>query len=232
MSNKLTKNRKKIIEKISKKKYSLEEATVLIKEINFVKFDASVDICVHLGVDVRVPNQIVRGTVQLPHGIGKKVYVLALVTKDKELEVKEAGADYVGLHYIEKIKSGWKNHIDIIIAMPSIMNQLGSIAKILGPKGLMPNPKMDTVSIDPAKSIKEIKSGKIFFKTDRYGIIHASIGRVSFFHQHLLDNIKVFMKKIVHNKPSSSKGTYIKSIYLSTTMSNSIPLDSKIFVNK
>ncbi|WP_185862013.1 50S ribosomal protein L1 [Blattabacterium cuenoti] len=231
MSKKITKNRKKILEKISKKKYLLEDAILLLKEINFVKFDASVDLSIHLGIDVRLPNQMVRGTVQLPHGTGKKVCILALVNKDKELESKEAGADYVGLDYIEKIKSGWTN-IDVVIATPNVMNQLVSIGKILGPKGLMPNPKMDTVTTNPKKSIKEIKSGKIFFKADRYGIVHASIGKISFSNKYLLDNIKEFMIKIIRNKPSTSKGIYIKSIYLSTTMSNSILLDSKSFVNK
>ncbi|WP_185865884.1 50S ribosomal protein L1 [Blattabacterium cuenoti] len=230
MSKKLTKNRKKIIEKISKKKYSLEEAVPFIKEINFVKFDASVDISVHLGIDVRLPNQMVRGTVKLPHGTGKNICILALVNKEKESEAKEAGADYVGLDFIEKIKSGWTD-IDIIIATPSVMNKLGSIGKILGPKGLMPNPKMDTVSTNPGKSIKEIKSGRISFRTDRYGIVHSSIGRVSFSNQYLLDNIKEFMITIIRNKPSTSKGVYIKSIHLSTTMSNSISLDSKSFFN-
>lgn len=231
MSKKLTKNKKKILEKISSKKYPLEKAILLMKEINFVKFDASVDISVHLGIDVRVPNQMVRGTVVLPHGTGKNICILALVPQDKELEAKKAGADYVGLNYIEKIKSGWTN-IDIIIATPSVMNKLGNIGKILGPKGLMPNPKMETVSENPEKSIKEIKSGKITFKADRYGIIHASVGRVSFSHQYLLENIDEFMKIIIRNKPSSSKGSYIKSIYLSSTMSYGIPLDLKSFVKK
>ncbi|WP_185872092.1 50S ribosomal protein L1 [Blattabacterium cuenoti] len=228
MLKKITKNRNKIIEKISKKKYSLEEAISLLKEITFVKFDASVDISINLGIDVRLPNQMVKGTVKLPYGIGKNICVLALVNKEKELESKEAGADYVGLDYIEKIKSGWTN-IDIIVATPSVMNQLGPIGKILGPKGLMPDPKLNTVSETPEKSIKEIKSGRISFKTDRYGIIHASIGRISFSEKYLMDNIKEFMVTIIRNKPSTSKGIYIKSIYLSTTMSNSIPLDSKVF---
>ncbi|WP_185867015.1 50S ribosomal protein L1 [Blattabacterium cuenoti] len=231
MSKKLTKNKKKIIEKISSKKYSLEEALFLVKEISFVKFDASIDISVHLGIDIRLPNQMVKGTVTLPYGTGKNVCILALVPKDKESEAKKAGADYVGLSYIDKIKSGWTD-IDIIIATPSVMNQLGTIGKILGPKGLMPNPKMETVSINPEKSIKEIKSGKITFKADRYGIVHASVGRVSFSHQYLLDNIKEFMRTIIRNKPSASKGSYIKSIYLSSTMSYGLPLDLKSFVKK
>ncbi|WP_185876701.1 50S ribosomal protein L1 [Blattabacterium cuenoti] len=230
MSRKLTRNRSKIIKEISKKKYSLEEGIILLKKINFVKFDASVDISVNLGVDVRSPNQMIRGTVKLPYGKGKNVRILALVDKDKELKAKNAGADYIGLDYIEKIKSGWKtNKIDVIVVTPSIMNQLGVIGKILGPKGLMPNPKMDTVSSNPEKSIKEIKSGKIFFKSDRYGIVHSSIGRVSFSKKYLLDNIKEFMKIIIRNKPSTSKGNYIKNIHLSTTMGFSISLDSKIF---
>ncbi|WP_185849096.1 50S ribosomal protein L1 [Blattabacterium cuenoti] len=234
MSKKLTKNKKKILDKISsKKKYSLEEAILLIKEIDFVKFDASVDISVHLGVNIRLPNQMVRGTVSLPHGTGKNICILALVPKDKESEAKEAGADYVGLNYIEKIKSGWTD-IDIIVATPSVMNQLGTLGKILGPKGLMPNPKMETISVNPEKPIREIKSGKITFKTDRYGIVHASIGRVSFLHQYLLENIKEFIKTIIRNKPSTykSKGSYIKSIYLSSTMSYGLALDLKSFVNK
>ncbi|WP_185858401.1 50S ribosomal protein L1 [Blattabacterium cuenoti] len=230
MLKKLTRNRKRIIDKISRKKYFLlDEAIVLMKEINFVKFDASVDITVRLGIDIRLPNQMVKGTVLLPHGIGKNVRILALVPRDKELEVKEAGADHVGLDYIEKIKSGWAD-IDIIVATPSVMNKLSSIGKILGPKGLMPNPKMDTVSMDPVKSIKEIKFGRISFKADRYGIVHASIGRISFSKEHLFDNIKEFMAIIIRNKPSSSKGVYIKNIYLSTTMSHSIPLELKSFV--
>ncbi|WP_341654934.1 50S ribosomal protein L1 [Blattabacterium cuenoti] len=233
MSKKLTKNKKKILEKISiKKKYSLEEAIVLVKEINFVKFDASIDISVHLGIDVRIPNQMVRGTVLLPHGTGKNICVLALVSKDKETESKKAGANYVGLNYIEKIQSGW-TEFDIIVATPSVMNQLDDIGKILGPKGLMPNPKMGTVSVNPEKSIKEIKSGRITFKADRYGIVHASIGKISFSNQYLLENIGEFMKIIIQNKPSSSKGSYIKSIHLSSTMSYyGVPLDLKSFVNK
>ncbi|WP_185852646.1 50S ribosomal protein L1 [Blattabacterium cuenoti] len=232
MSKKLTKNRKKILEKINKnKKYSLEIASILLKEISFVKFDASVDISVHLNIDTRIPNQMVRGTVGLPHGTGRNVCVLALVTKNKELEAKEAGADYVGLDYLEKIKSGWLD-IDVIVAMPSIMDKLSSVGKILGPRGLMPNPQMETVSINPGNSIKEIKSGKISFKTDRYGIIHASIGRVSFNSQYISNNVKALMNKITRSKFPSSNASYIKSIYLSTTMSSSILVDSKSFINK
>lgn len=233
MSKKLTKNRKKILEKINKnKKYSLEDASIILKEISFVKFDASVDISVHLNIDTRIQNQMVRGTVLLPHGTGRNVCVLALVPKNKELEAKEAGADYVGLDYLEKIKSGWLD-IDVIVAMPSVMDQLSSVGKILGPRGLMPNPQMDTVSINPGNSIKEIKSGKISFKTDRYGIIHASIGRVSFNSQYISNNVKALMNKITRSKPSSSKESYyIKSIYLSTSMSSSVLVDSKSFINK
>ncbi|AWU43623.1 50S ribosomal protein L1 [Blattabacterium sp. (Cryptocercus kyebangensis)] len=232
MSKKLTKNRKRILEKIDKKnKYSLEDATTIIKKISFSKFDESVDISIHLGIDSRLSNQIIRGTVLLPHGIGKNICVLALVSKDKELEAKEAGADYVGLDYIEKIKSGWVD-IDVIVAIPSVMNKLGSLGKILGPKGLMPNPKLDTVSTNPGKSIKEIKSGKVTFKADRYGIIHSSIGRISFSNQYLLNNLKTFINEVIRSKPSSSKGSYIKRIYLSTTMSPSILLDSKSFLKK
>ncbi|AWU45277.1 50S ribosomal protein L1 [Blattabacterium punctulatus] len=232
MSKKLTKNRKIILGKIDKNnKYSLEEAFTLIKKISFSKFDESIDISICLGLDSRLSNQILRGTVLLPHGIGKNICVLALVTKDKELESKEAGADYVGLEYIEKIKSGWID-IDVIVAIPSVMNQLVTLGKILGPKGLMPNPKLDTVSTNPGKSIKEIKSGKIIFKADRYGIIHSSIGRVSFSTKYLLNNLKIFINEVIRNKPSSSKGFYIKKIYLSTTMSPSILLDSKSFLKK
>ncbi|WP_185873727.1 50S ribosomal protein L1 [Blattabacterium cuenoti] len=232
MSKKLTNNRKKIVKKINKKKYSLKEAFLLIKEIQFVKFDASVDIAINLGINTRIINQIIQGTVQLPHSLGKNISILALVNKNQELEAKKAGADYVGLDYIEKIKSGWKKKIDIIIAIPSVMNKLGTIGKILGPKGLMPNPKLDTVSINPIKSIKEIKNGKIFFKTDRYGIIHSSIGKVSFSDQKLIENTKLFLKKVIDNKPSSFKGNYIKSIYLSSTMNYSFCIDLKIFMKK
>lgn len=233
MSKKLTKNKKKYIDKISyTKKYSLEDATVLIKEINFVKFNASVDIAIRLGIDVRSPDQMIRGAVQLPHGIGKNVVILALVNKEKELEAKESGADYVGLDFIEKIKSGWTDDIDVIVATPSVMNKLGVIGKILGPKGLMPNPKMETVSTNIKKSIQDIKSGKVFFKADRYGIVHSSVGRISFSSQNLLENIEEFMKKIIRSKPSSSKGLYIRSIYLSSTMSNCIPLDIKDFIKQ
>ncbi|WP_185855930.1 50S ribosomal protein L1 [Blattabacterium cuenoti] len=228
MSKKLTKNRKNILEKISKKKYSLEEASSLVKEITFVKFDASVDISIHLEIEKKLQN-FLRGSVKLPHGTGKNIRVLALVPKDKELESKNAGADYVGLDYIEKIKSGWTD-IDVIVTVPSVMPELRYFGKILGSRGLMPNPKLDTVSVNPSKSIKEIKSGKIFFKSDRYGVIHSSIGRVSFSNQCLLDNAKEFMNKIIRSKPSSCKGTYIKSIYLSTTMSNSIFVDTKSFI--
>ncbi|AGW85946.1 50S ribosomal protein L1 [Blattabacterium sp. (Nauphoeta cinerea)] len=234
MSKKLTKNKKKALDKISQissKTSSLKERILFIKKTNFVKFDASIDISVHLGIDLRFPNQMVRGTVSLPHGTGKNVCILALVPKDKELEVKKAGADYVGLNYIEKIKSGWTN-VDVIIATPPIMSLLVDIGKILGPKGLMPNPKMETVSMNPEKSVKEIKSGKITFKADRYGIVHSSVGRVSFSDQYLLDNIKEFMKTIIRNKPSTSKGSYIKSVYLSSTMGYSFPLDLKSFMKK
>ena len=170
MSKKLTKNKKKILDQISRNKYSLEEAILLIKKITFAKFDESVDISIHLGIDVRLPNQMVKGTVLFPHGVGKNIFVLALVPKDKELEAKKAGADYVGLNYIEKIKSGWTD-VDVIVATPSVMNQLGTLGKILGPKGLMPNPKMGTVSINPGNSVKEIKSGRIAFKADRKSVV-------------------------------------------------------------
>ncbi|WP_185882814.1 50S ribosomal protein L1 [Blattabacterium cuenoti] len=231
MTKKLTKNRKNIIKKISKKKYPLEESLNLLKELSFVKFDESVDISVRLGIDVRLSNQIIKGSLILPHGSGKKKCILALVTKEKEKDVKKYGADYVGLDYIEKIKNGWTN-IDVVISMPNVMNQIRSISKILGPKGLMPSLNMGTVSVNPEKLVKEIKCGRIFFKSDRYGIIHSSVGKISFSCKHLLENVKEFMKKLIHSKPPSSKGDYIKSIFLSTTMSNSISVDHQIFVKK
>ncbi|WP_185864343.1 50S ribosomal protein L1 [Blattabacterium cuenoti] len=231
MSKKLTKNKKKYRDKIShNKKYSLEKAIEIIKKTNFVKFNASVDIAICLGIDPRLPDQMVRGSIKLPNGIGKNTIVLALVDQERELEAKESGADYVGLDYIEKIKSGWTDNIDVIVATPSVMNKLSILGKILGPKGLMPNPKMDTVSTDIKKSIEEFKYGKVFFKSDRYGIIHSSVGRISFSNQHLLENIKEFMRKIIQSKPSSSKGSYIKNVCLSSTMgSGSVSLDIKNF---
>ncbi|WP_185850868.1 50S ribosomal protein L1 [Blattabacterium cuenoti] len=233
MSKKITKNKRIFLDKIiQNKKYSFEEAFLLLKETNFVKFDSSVDISVRLNINTRLPDQMLRGSVLLPHGTGRKIKILALVTKDKELESKKAGADYVGLDdYIEKIKSGWKG-MDIIVAMPTVMSQLSPIGKILGPIGLMPNPKMETISMNPKELIRAIRLGKIIFKADRYGIVHSSIGKISFNCKDLLDNVQSFMNQIIKNKPSSSKGTYIKSIYLSTTMSFGLLVDLKSLVKK
>ena len=199
----------------------------LVKEITFTKFDASVDIDVRLGVDPRKANQMVRGVVALPHGTGKQVRVLALCTSDAEAAAKEAGADYVGLdEYIEKIKGGWTD-VDVIITMPSIMGKIGALGRILGPRGLMPNPKSGTVTMDVAKAVKEVKQGKIDFKVDKSGIVHTSIGKVSFTADQIRDNAKEFIATIIKLKPAAAKGTYIKSIYLSSTMSKGIKVDPK-----
>ncbi len=224
----ITKNRKLALEKLEAGKlYTLTEASKLVKEISTTKFDSSVDIDVRLGVDPRKANQMVRGVVSLPHGTGKEVRVLALVTPDKEQEAKEAGADFVGLdEYLEKIKGGWTD-VDVIITMPPIMGKLGPLGRILGPRGLMPNPKSGTVTMEVGKSIKEIKQGKIDFKVDKYGIVHTSVGKVSFEPEKLIDNIKEFIGTIVKLKPSAAKGTYIKSIYLSSTMSPGIQVEPK-----
>jgi large subunit ribosomal protein L1 len=209
------------------KAYSLKEASELVKEITFTKFDASLDIDVRLGVDPRKANQMVRGVVSLPHGTGKQVRVLVLCTPDAEAAAKEAGADYVGLdEYIEKIKGGWTD-IDVIITMPSIMGKIGALGRVLGPRGLMPNPKSGTVTMDVAKAVKEVKQGKIDFKVDKSGIVHTSIGKVSFTADQIRDNAKEFIATIIKLKPSSAKGTYIKSIYLSSTMSKGIKIDPK-----
>ena len=209
------------------KAYSLKEAASLVKEITFTKFDASLDIDVRLGVDPRKANQMVRGVVSLPHGTGKVVRVLVLCTPDAEAAAKEAGADYVGLdEYIEKIKGGWTD-IDVIITMPSIMGKIGALGRVLGPRGLMPNPKSGTVTMDVAKAVKEVKQGKIDFKVDKSGIVHTSIGKVSFTADQIRDNAKEFIATIIKLKPSSAKGTYIKSIYLSSTMSKGIKIDPK-----
>ena len=207
--------------------YSLKEAAQLVKDITFSKFDASLDIDVRLGVDPRKANQMVRGVVSLPHGTGKQVRVLVLCTPDAEAAAKEAGADYVGLdEYIEKIKGGWTD-IDVIITMPSIMGKIGALGRVLGPRGLMPNPKSGTVTMDVAKAVKEVKQGKIDFKVDKSGIVHTSIGKVSFTADQIRDNAKEFIATIIKLKPSSAKGTYIKSIYLSSTMSKGIKIDPK-----
>ena len=211
------------------KAYSIREASELVKEITFTKFDASVDIDVRLGVDPRKSNQMVRGVVSLPHGTGKVIRVLALCTPDAEAAAKEAGADYVGLdEYIEKINGGWTD-VDVIITMPSIMGKIGALGRILGPRGLMPNPKSGTVTMDIAKAVREVKQGKIDFKVDKNGIVHTSIGKVSFAPEAIYDNAKEFISMINKLKPSSAKGTYIKSIYLSSTMSKGIKIDPKSF---
>ena len=225
---KLTKNQKLAASKIEEGKvYTLKEAASLVKEITTTKFDASVDIDVRLGVDPRKANQMVRGVVSLPNGTGKTVRVLALCTSDQEAAAKEAGADYVGLdEYIEKIKGGWTD-IDVIITMPSIMGKIGALGRVLGPRGLMPNPKSGTVTMDVAKAVKEVKQGKIDFKVDKSGIVHTSIGKVSFTPEAIRENAKEFLATINKLKPSAAKGTYIKSIYLSSTMSRGIKIDPK-----
>jgi large subunit ribosomal protein L1 len=225
---KLTKNQKFALEKIEQGKlYTLSEAAALVKDITTTKFDASVDIDVRLGIDPRKSNQMVRGVVSLPHGTGKAVRVLALVTTDKEAEAKEAGADFVGLdEWVDKIKNGWTD-IDVIITMPSVMGKIGQLGRILGPRGLMPNPKSGTVTMEIGKAVKEVKQGKIDFKVDKSGIIHASIGKVSFEPHKIVDNAKEFLFMINKLKPSSAKGTYVKSIFLSSTMSAGIKIDPK-----
>ena len=226
--SKLTKNQKLVADKIEAgKAYSLKEACALVKEITTTKFDASFDIDVRLGVDPRKANQMVRGVVSLPHGTGKTVRVLCLCTPDAEAAAKEAGADYVGLdEYIEKIKGGWTD-IDVIITMPAIMGKLGALGRVLGPRGLMPNPKSGTVTMDVAKAVREVKQGKIDFKVDKAGIVHTSIGKVSFSTEQMMGNAKEFIATINKLKPSAAKGTYIKSIYLSSTMSRGIKIDPK-----
>tara|TARA_X000000368_G_C23028878_1_gene711526 strand:- start:193 stop:882 length:690 start_codon:yes stop_codon:yes gene_type:complete len=225
---KLTKNRKISIEKIdSDKSYTLDEASSLVKEITTSKFDSSVDLAIRLGVDPKKANEMVRGVVSLPHGTGKSLKLLALVTPDKEDEAKKAGADLIGLDdYIEKIKKGWVD-VDVIVTMPSVMGKLGPLGKVLGPRGLMPNPKTGTVTMDIAKAVSDIKAGKIDFKVDKTGIIHASVGKVSFSSEMIKDNANELIKTIVKLKPSGSKGTYIKSISMSSTMSPGIAIESK-----
>jgi large subunit ribosomal protein L1 len=226
--SKLSKNKKKSLEKYEvNKAYSLVEASGLVKDITTTKFDASVDMDIRLGVDPRKANQMVRGVVTLPHGTGKEKRVLVLCTPDKEEEARAAGADHVGLDdYIAKIKGGWTD-VDVVITMPSVMAKLGQLGRILGPRGLMPNPKSGTVTIDVANAVKEVKAGKIDFKVDKYGIIHSSIGKVSFGADQLVDNAKEFYNTILKLKPSASKGTYVKSVYISSTMSPGIKVDDK-----
>ncbi len=225
---KLTKKLKEAHSKIEKDKlYSVEEASALIKEITNTKFDASVDLAVRLGVDPRKANQMVRGVVTLPHGTGKDVKVLALVTPDKEAEAQEAGADYVGLdEYLDKIKGGWTD-VDVIITMPSVMGKLGPLGRVLGPRGLMPNPKTGTVTMDVAKAVAEVKAGKIDFKVDKTGIVHAAVGKVSFTADKIADNAKELLDTLNKLKPTAAKGVYMKSIFMSSTMSPSVQLDPK-----
>lgn len=225
---KLTKNRKLASEKVDTDKlYSIDEAAKLVKEITSTKFDASVDMDIRLGVDPRKANQMVRGVVTLPHGTGKEVRVLVLCSPDKEEEAKAAGADYVGLDdYVAKIKGGWTD-VDVIITMPTVMAKVGALGRVLGPRGLMPNPKSGTVTMDIAKAVAEVKAGKIDFKVDKYGIIHSSIGKVSFDADKIKENATEFVGIINKLKPSAAKGTYVKSVYLSSTMSIGIQLDPK-----
>ncbi len=225
---KLTKKQKEAHSKIEKDKlYSLVEASALIKEITNTKFDASVDLAVRLGVDPRKANQMVRGVVTLPHGTGKDVKVLALVTPDKEAEAQEAGADYVGLdEYLEKIKNGWTD-VDVIITMPSVMGKLGPLGRVLGPRGLMPNPKTGTVTMDVAKAVSEVKAGKIDFKVDKTGIVHAAIGKASFSADKIADNAKELLDTLNKMKPTAAKGIYMRSVFMSSTMSPSLQLDPK-----
>ena len=226
--SKLTKNQKAAYAKVEPNKaYKLSEAASLLKEITFTKFDASVDIDVRLGVDPRKANQMVRGVVTLPHGTGKTVRVLVLCTPEKEAEAQAAGADYVGLdEYVEKIKSGWTD-VDVIICTPNVMGKVGALGRILGPRGLMPNPKTGTVTMDIAKAVTEVKAGKIDFKVDKYGIIHTSVGKVSFTPEQIVENAKEVVNTIIKLKPSAAKGTYVLSIYLSTTMSPGVQIDPK-----
>jgi large subunit ribosomal protein L1 len=225
---KLTKNRKAILPKIEKgKQYKLSEAAKLVKDISTTKFDASVDLHVRLGVDPRKANQMVRGVVTLPHGTGKDMRVLVLCTPDKEDEAKAAGADYVGLDdYIEKIQGGWTD-IDVVITMPPVMGKVGKLGRILGPRGLMPNPKSGTVTMNIGDAVKEVKLGKIDFKVDKYGIVHSSIGKVSFDSQKITENVREFLHTIVKLKPTAAKGTYMRSIHLASSMSYAISVDAK-----
>ena len=224
----ITKNKKLALAKLEKGKfYTLKEAAALVKEITFTKFDSSVDIDVRLGVDPRKANQMVRGVVTLPHGTGKDVRVLALVTPDKEQEARDAGADYVGLDdFVDKIKGGWTD-VDVIITMPPVMGKVGALGRILGPRGLMPNPKSGTVTMEIGKAVAEVKAGKIDFKVDKFGIVHTSVGKVSFDPQKLVENATEFVNTLIKLKPSAAKGTYVKSIYVSSTMSPGIQVEPK-----
>ncbi len=224
----LTKKQKEALSKIDANKlYSLDEASSLIKDVNYTSFDASVDVAVRLGVDPRKANQMVRGSVTLPHGTGKDVKVLVLCSPDKEAEATEAGADYVGLdEYIDKIKGGWTD-VDVIITMPSVMGKVGALGRILGPRGLMPNPKTGTVTMDIAKAVNDVKAGKIDFKVDKYGIVHASVAKVSFDSAKIMENASELLQTIIKMKPTAAKGTYVKSISLSSTMSPGIMIEPK-----
>lgn len=225
---KLTKKQKEAYAKVDKtQSYDLAAASALVKDITNVKFDASVDLAIRLGVDPRKANQMVRGVVTLPHGTGKDVKVLALVTPDKEADATAAGADYVGLdEYLQKIKGGWTD-VDVIITMPSVMGKLGPLGRILGPRGLMPNPKTGTVTMDVSKAVKDVKAGKIDFKVDKTGIVHAAIGKVSFDAQKIEENANELIQTIIKLKPTTAKGTYVKSVFMSSTMSPSIPVEVK-----
>ncbi len=224
----LTKKQKIAIDKIDKGKlYSVNEASKVIKEISFTKFDSSVDIDVRLGVDPRKANQMVRGVVTLPNGTGKQIRVLALCTPEKEEEAKNAGADYVGLdEYVEKIEKGWTD-VDVIVTMPPVMGKIGKLGRILGPRGLMPNPKSGTVTMDIGKAVTEVKAGKIDFKVDRYGIVHTSVGKVSFPPEKIAENVREFLNTLIKLKPAAAKGTYMKSVSLSSTMSPGVKIDTK-----
>ncbi|MFZ9970825.1 MAG: 50S ribosomal protein L1 [Bacteroidia bacterium] len=224
----MTKKMKAAVAKVQPGKlYNLEEAAALVKEVSTTKFDGSVDLAVRLGVDPRKANQMVRGTVSLPHGTGKTIRVLALVTPDKEAEAKEAGADFVGMdEYLDKIKNGWTD-VDVIITVPAAMGKLGPLGRVLGPRGLMPNPKTGTVTMEVGKAVREVKAGKIDFKVDRYGIVHAGIGKVSFSAENLRDNADEVIKTLLRMKPSAAKGTYVKSITLSPTMGPGVPVEPK-----
>ncbi len=226
--SKLTKNQKVALSKIEAgKAYSLNEAVEKVKEVTYTKFDASFDIDVRLGVDPRKANQMVRGVVTLPHGTGKQVRVLVLCNPDAEAAAKAAGADYVGLEeYIDKIKGGWTD-VDVIITQPAIMGKIGALGRILGPRGLMPNPKSGTVTVDVAKAVEEVKKGKIDFKVDKNGIVHSSIGKMNFTPEQMRDNAREFIATLIKLKPATAKGTYIKSIYLSSTMSPGVKVDTK-----
>ena len=226
--SKLTKNQKIAIAKVdAAKAYKLSEAAALLKEITFTKFDASGDVDVRLGVDPRKANQMVRGVVTLPHGTGKVVRVLVLCTPEKEAEAQAAGADFVGLdEYVDKIKGGWTD-VDVIICTPNVMGKVGALGRILGPRGLMPNPKTGTVTMDVAKAVQDVKAGKIDFKVDKFGIVHTSVGKISFNEEQIVENAKEVLNTIIKLKPAAAKGTYVKSIYLSTTMSPAVQIDPK-----